>query len=1615
MRNPLLSSTGINFVTVIFFLVALCFLVPSAHAVGFNNWSSAGGPSPSTALFKAVKVSATTAYAGGDGGGIYLAATAATKWTPSSSGLTDRQIQGITIDPVAAHVVYAATKNGIFKSSDSGANWSPSSTGLTSTDVRAIAVNPATPSILYAATAAGVFKSIDSGDSWTDANIGIDPADLDIRALLVNPATPAILYAATNNGVYTSGDSAASWSQELAGKAVSALAYAATTPATIIAGTAAEGVYSNDGTSGWVADLSQPANLAINALLVNNATNPTLFFAGTGNGLYKRSIAAGSPWTAVTGLPSPTAVYGLARLEGGTTYYAATDNGIYRSTNSGNSWSVFSSGLIVGKGVTFNPASVNNVIAGFSGSGIYRSTNSGDSWIQTATPAATTLFAASLVYDSAGSAAYAATGSGVFSSIDNGINWNPFNTGLTVLDVRTLLMDPADTLYAGTAAGVFFWDSVGGAWNELNPNNSLGNKDVTSLAHDGTYLYAGTAGGGVYRREFAGSDWIQKISGLAASTSITSLSVDSVYIYAGTKGSGVYRSVNQGDSWNAVNTGIQAQYQNIRSLASMNTPQFTVAGTNGGGVFFSNNNGDIWTPINNGLKNIDLYVNGLTAVATNPVKVYAATDGGRIFSLSVAPDAAVRTVNPADNSETPVTGTQNYGKVNIGVTGSIVFALRNTGTIQLNVASLNFTGIAADVALFEVVRAGNRQCGDQTNLPFTINAGDYCTIGVKFSPTPVAGSGIKLADLTIGYDAPVNPIVVSLKGEAGYPPEALITAPLLNATIRTTGGGGFLMTGTATDTDAAGNPGDGSTLASVEIWTSADALWKTANKNPTLNSWTSWSYPWNAATSGDYIIKARATDNKGFVQSALSQVNVTVDNVPPEVTITAKPLPLSNDLTPSVSFTSTKTGAGYPGANFQCTVDSAAPSDCSSPYVLAALANGSHTFSVTAFDGVEPLPGNSSAPANYSWSVDTTAPATSITATPTQNTQFSEASFTFSANQADCTFQCKIDANPFLSCTSPQVYSGLTDGSHTFTVQATDPAGNTSASAPTTQSYTWKVDKNDLPVSVITNAPAAPLTGSTFTFNGTAADAVSGVKIVQASIDGVNWANVNGTTTWSYLWNLPANGVYTMQFRAKDNADNLQATNATANIIISNPVPKSVITYPATNALIGRAGSTTIIGTAAPDSNGLPLQKVQTAIYPTASPPATLTWIDAIGTTSWSYPWTVGSGSSDGAYTVQSRAVDTAGNPSLADSNSSVLVTIDQTLPTSTIDAIANPHLQGHLLQMTGTAGDNLSGVQKVDVTVTDSANNAVTTQASYDSATGTWSFQSAQLPDGTYIVKVTAQDKAGNIQLPPSTVTLTLDNQPPVTTITAAPPDPSNLSAPSFSFSANETSTYVCTFDGSSVPCNSPMGYSGKTNGPHSFSVRATDRAGNVETAPPAYIWSIDLIPPTVTGVTPANGTTRIPVSGAAITASFSEDIKPATINGSTFMLNNGATGAVSYNQSTRTASFAPAGALGYATTYTATVTPGITDPAGNGLTANVNWSFTTDPDGDINLDGKVDIADALIALKAAVGRQTVTGAALLHGDVGPLKNGRPLADGVIDISDAVVIIERILGISNW
>src|SRR5262249_7997829 len=169
---------------------------------------------------------------------------------------------------------------------------------------------------------------------------------------------------------------------------------------------------------------------------------------------------------------------------------------------------------------------------------------------------------------------------------------------------------------------------------------------------------------------------------------------------------------------------------------------------------------------------------------------------------------------------------------------------------------------------------------------------------------------------------------------------------------------------------------------------------------------------------GANSLLVRAVDAAGNIDQTPAARTWIVDTVAPTTTITSGPSGTVASTSAAFTFT-----ASEAGSTFQCTLDGSPFGACPASYT--GLAQGLHIFPLPATDAA----GHADATADIrTWTVDTVAPNTTITAGPSGVVASTSATFTFASNEARGTFQCSLDGAAFGSC--PVSYTGLAQGSH---------------------------------------------------------------------------------------------------------------------------------------------------------------------------------------------------------------------------------------------------------------------------------------------------------------------------------------------------------------------------------------------------------------------------------------------------------------------------------------------------------------------------------------------------------------------------------------------------------
>src|SRR4051812_48081987 len=214
-------------------------------------------------------------------------------------------------------------------------------------------------------------------------------------------------------------------------------------------------------------------------------------------------------------------------------------------------------------------------------------------------------------------------------------------------------------------------------------------------------------------------------------------------------------------------------------------------------------------------------------------------------------------------------------------------------------------------------------------------------------------------------------------------------------------------------------------------------------------------------TDGDYTFSVRSIDAAGNVEPNPPIRAFTVDTSAVDTAIDAGPEGLTNDPTPSFTF-STATS----GASFECKIEGANSSvptftGCSTPFKAPKLVSGAYVLKVRAKTPAGKL---DSTPAERAFTVDADAPDTTIVIGPLDGGQSTDRtpSFNSSSSEANSTFECRLDNDTkggvdtvaWAPCAANWKLSELAGGKHTVEVRATDPAGNTDA---TPAKRTWTV------------------------------------------------------------------------------------------------------------------------------------------------------------------------------------------------------------------------------------------------------------------------------------------------------------------------------------------------------------------------------------------------------------------------------------------------------------------------------------------------------------------------------------------------------------------------------
>lgn len=299
---------------------------------------------------------------------------------------------------------------------------------------------------------------------------------------------------------------------------------------------------------------------------------------------------------------------------------------------------------------------------------------------------------------------------------------------------------------------------------------------------------------------------------------------------------------------------------------------------------------------------------------------------------------------------------------------------------------------------------------------------------------------------------------------------------------------------------------------------------------------------------------------------------------------------------------------------------------------------------------------------------------TYISSGPPAATASRSASFAFDPNYPS-TLTCRIDSGAWTPCSGQQDYNNLAEGSHTFTVRATDLTGSVEASPA---QRTWVVDLTPpLIPNATTPASGASALPATTPFSwAPTTDALTSIDHYELWIDGAQAASVAPSacaTTCTVTPDHPLeDGSHSWSVHAIDAAGNVATGPERSFTIDAAPPDVFALATPADNAWLATSRPQ-LSWTAAADSGA------GVAHYEVRLDDETVAAAVAPGTTSW----TPDAALPDGTHHWQVVAVDANGNRRASVRQAFV---VDTTPPRALLVAAPNPALSGHQIDFDASA-----------------------------------------------------------------------------------------------------------------------------------------------------------------------------------------------------------------------------------------------------------------------------------------------------------------------------------------
>lgn len=563
---------------------------------------------------------------------------------------TGGRITDVAISPESDDVLYVgAAVGGVFKTTDRGQNWTPIFDDIGKPSIGDIAIAPSDAQRIYVGTGEangsatdgayfgdGVYRSDDAGATWN--HMGLDDSD-HIGRLVVDPTNPDRVFAAAagklygynqERGIYRTTNGGANWEQVL---------------------------FVTDSTSAIdVAINSQNPNILYAAMWERTRKPWQRDYGGLTSAIH-RSMDGGTTWTelgATHGLPAPSTNTGrigiaVSQSNPATVYARFTTNeitnvfnGLYRSDDNGDNWTLVTLGDLQGIDASFgwyfgnlriHPTDPDEVYV--LGQGIARTTNGGTSW-QDVNGMHVDHHAMEYSLNNPNFILEGNDG-GAYISENGGNSWSMF-ANLPITQFYNIEVDytQPDRLYGGTQDNNTIRTLTAGSnnWNSIWGGDGF---HVNVDPNDNNFIYVESQNGGLGRSTNGGASFMPATDGISNgdrknwNTPVIISPFNSEKVYCGTNrlyisDHSAFWTVQSPDLTDGQHPSGSLSYGTITAIApSYNNLDVVYTGSDDGNVYVTFDAGVTWTNISAGLP--DRYITSIAISPSDDLTAYLTLSG----------------------------------------------------------------------------------------------------------------------------------------------------------------------------------------------------------------------------------------------------------------------------------------------------------------------------------------------------------------------------------------------------------------------------------------------------------------------------------------------------------------------------------------------------------------------------------------------------------------------------------------------------------------------------------------------------------------------------------------------------------------------------------------------------------------------------------------------------------------------------------------------------------------------------------------------------------------------------------------------------------------------------